>query len=202
MILGSIILPIGEGLLTTWNVDTPFSQWVGYQAMVGIGIGFGQQQPMIAIQTLLPRHEIPSGTAVIQLLQTLSGAVFISVGQSVLQNELLRNLKAVLPNANFDASVLTTVGATQVRDLVPPEDLPAVLEAYNDALTRTYLVAVVLSSLTIFGSLAMEWKNVAKPKAQETKDVEAVKEGNATKDENDAKKVKEAQEVKVAKEST
>ncbi|CAG9954499.1 unnamed protein product [Clonostachys rosea f. rosea IK726] len=202
MILGSIILPIGEGLLTTWNVDTPFSQWVGYQAMIGIGIGFGQQQPMIAIQTLLPRHEIPSGTAVIQLLQTLSGAIFISVGQSVLQNELLRNLKTALPNANFDASVLTTVGATQVRNLVPPEDLPAVLEAYNDALTRTYLVAVVVSSLTIFGSLAMEWKNVAKPKAQETKDVEAAKQENATKDENDTKEVKEAQEVKEAKEST
>ncbi len=41
MLLASIIAPIGEGLLSTWTVDTTFSQWFGYQALTGIGIGLG-----------------------------------------------------------------------------------------------------------------------------------------------------------------
>jgi hypothetical protein len=55
MLLSSIITPIGEGLMTTWTVNTPFSHWVGYQALTGMGIGMGQQQPQVAIQTVLPR---------------------------------------------------------------------------------------------------------------------------------------------------
>jgi hypothetical protein len=44
MILSSIITPIVEGLLTTWTVDSIFSQWTDYQALTDLRPGFGQQQ--------------------------------------------------------------------------------------------------------------------------------------------------------------
>ncbi|KAH8892647.1 MFS general substrate transporter [Thozetella sp. PMI_491] len=165
MILGSIIAPIGEGLLTTWKVDTPLSKLIGYQAMAGIGIGLGQQQPLVAVQTVLSKAEVASGMAIVLLVQTLSGAIFVSVGQSVLQNELFKNLKAAFPSGDFDPYSLTKVGATQVASLVPPQYLPTVLVAYNAALTKVYTVAVCLSALTIIGSLTMEWRSVKKAKA-------------------------------------
>jgi len=166
MILSSIIAPIGEGLLTTWTVDTSFSQWVGYQVLAGIGIGLGQQQPLIAVQTVLDKSEVASGTSIIMLMQTLSGAIFISVGQSVLQNELLKNLKAAFPDGGFDPSNLAKVGATQLWSLVPPQFLRTVLEAYNAALVKVYTVALCMSALTIIGSLTMEWKSVKKPEKE------------------------------------
>jgi hypothetical protein len=119
MLLASIIAAIGEGLLTTWTVDTGFSKWVGYQALTGISIGLGQQQPMIALQTVLPKAEIASGTSIVLLAQTLSSVIFVSVGQSVLQNELLKTLQNALPSGVLDTSSLTSVGATQVWSLVP-----------------------------------------------------------------------------------
>jgi hypothetical protein len=164
MILASIIAPIGEGLLTTWTVNTSFSQWVGYQALTGIGIGLGQQQPMIALQTVLSKAEIASGTSILMLVQTISGAIFVSVGQSVLQNELLKSLAAEFTSGGFDPSILPNVGATQVRSVVPPQYLQGVLVAYNGALIKVFTVGLCLSALTIIGSAAMEWKSVKKTK--------------------------------------
>ncbi|CAH0020484.1 unnamed protein product [Clonostachys rhizophaga] len=163
LILSSIITPIGEGLLTTWKVDTGFSEWVGYQALIGLGIGLGQQQPLVAIQNVVPKAEIASGTAIVMLVQLLSGSIFVSVGQAVLQNKLVENLaKAFSDRGDFDPSQIANAGATDVLSIVPADDLPAVLEAYNRALVQVYTVALVLSALTIFGSVAMEWKSVKK----------------------------------------
>ncbi|KAF3759880.1 hypothetical protein M406DRAFT_65275 [Cryphonectria parasitica EP155] len=168
MLLASIIAPIGEGLMTTWTVNTGFSKWVGYQALTGMGLGMGQQQPQVAIQTVLPKADIPAGASIVVLVQSLSGAIFIAIGQAVLQNKLVQNIEAALPGSGLDASVLSTAGATKLRSMVPPEDLQAVLVAYNNALTRVFLVAVVMSSLTIIGSLSVEWKSVKKAKKQQS----------------------------------
>lgn len=154
--------------MTTWTVDTGFSQWVGYQALTGIGIGMGQQQPQVAIQAVLPKADIPAGASIVVLVQTLSGAIFIAVGQAVLQNKLAENLEAAFPNGGLDISRLSTAGVTQLRSLVPSKDLHTVLAAYNSALTRVFLVAVVMSALTIIGSLSIEWKSVKKAKKQQS----------------------------------
>jgi hypothetical protein len=170
MLLATAITPIGEGLMTTWTVNTPLSHWVGYQALTGLGIGMGQQQPQIAIQAVLPKADMPAGASIVVLFQTLSGAIFVTVGQNVLQNKLMQNLDAAFPNGSsaFDVSQLATVGTTELRSLVPAEDLHTVLIAYNSALTRVFLVAVIMSSLTIIGSLPVEWKSVKKPKQQQS----------------------------------
>jgi hypothetical protein len=112
MLLSSIITPIGEGLMTTWTVNTGFSRWVGYQALIGLGMGMGQQQPQVAIQAVLPRADIPAGVSIVMLVQTLSGAIFIAIGQAVLQNKLVQNLDAAFPNGGLNASSISTVGAT------------------------------------------------------------------------------------------
>lgn len=154
--------------MTTWTVNMGFSQWVGYQALTGLGIGMGQQQLQVAIQTVLPKADIPAGASIVVLVQTLSGAIFIAIGQAVLQNKLVQNLEAAFPSGGLDASRLSTVGATQLQSLVPPQDLQAVLVAYNSALTQVFIVAVVMSALIVIGSLSIEWKSVKKAKKQQS----------------------------------
>jgi hypothetical protein len=39
--------------------------WIGYQALVGIGIGMGMQQPMIAVQAVLDISQVPIGTSIV-----------------------------------------------------------------------------------------------------------------------------------------
>ncbi|KAI4716639.1 MFS transporter [Aureobasidium sp. EXF-10727] len=158
MIASSVLMAIGAGLLTTFKTNTGHAEWIGYQAIFGIGVGLGMQQILIAVQTVLPAADIPTGTAIVMFFQTLGGALFISVGQNVFTNKLVSGLKAAVPDLN-PAIVLQT-GATELKNAIDEKYRTGVLEAYNDALTNSYYVAVALATLSIVGSLAVEWKSV------------------------------------------
>jgi hypothetical protein len=68
MIGSSVLCSIGAGLLYTLTPESDHSYWIGYQAIVGVGIGLGMQQPMIAVQTFLDISEVPIGTSVVSFL--------------------------------------------------------------------------------------------------------------------------------------
>jgi len=158
IIISAILMSIGSALLTTLKPNSGHAEWIGYQAMFGFGVGFGMQQTLIAVQTVLPKKDIPVGTAIIMFSQTLGGALFISVAQNVQTNELLKQLKAVVPD--LDPAVVLTTGATELKNVIPHQYLAGVLTAYNTAITNTFYVGVAMAVVSIFGAVAMEWKSV------------------------------------------
>ncbi|MCJ1464683.1 MFS sugar transporter [Pseudocyphellaria aurata] len=158
MIASSVFMAIGVGLLSTLEVDSGPAKWIGYQIIYGIGVGFGMQQPIIAAQTVLKLDDVPIGTSLIIFMQTLGGALFIAVAQSILNNRLVSNLLEKVPT--LDPSIVLTTGATSLKYAVSADLLPDVLLAYNDALTQTFYVSLALAALSIFGSAGIEWKSV------------------------------------------
>jgi len=161
MILGTVFMAIGVGLLSTLKVDSGHSEWIGYQIIYGFGVGFGMQQSIIAAQAVLPLADIPIGTSIMNFCLTLGGALFISVGQNIFTNRLLTNLRSGVPNVSTEL-VLST-GATSLKGAITakdPSSLPGVLSAYNNAVTQTFYVSVAMASLSIVGALGMEWKSV------------------------------------------
>lgn len=164
VILSSILMAIGAGLLSTMSPTSPHQMWLGYQFLFGIGAGFGFQVPIIAVQTVLDMKDVPVGTVIIGFGQTLFGALMVSVGQDVLTNQLVASLKAQLPN--MDPTVVTAAGATAFRTSVAAADLPKVLLAYNDALTNVFYVPVGLASLSLIGALTIEWRSVRGKKVE------------------------------------
>ncbi|KAL8703943.1 MAG: hypothetical protein Q9201_002893 [Fulgogasparrea decipioides] len=158
MILSSILMAIGVGLMSTWETDTNHSMWIGYQAIYGLGIGCGMQQPLIAAQTVLPLDDVPVGTTIIIFLQTLGGALFISVAQNIFNNRLISNLLTDVPSIN--PGFILKIGATNLKNAVDPAQLGGVLRAYNSAITQTFYVSVAMAALSIFGAALIEWKSV------------------------------------------
>lgn len=157
MILSSILTPIGAGLISTFTPHTGHSAWIGYQALFGLGIGLGMQQPSVAAQTLLPRKDVSIGAALMMFAQTLGGAVFISVGNNIFGTRLAHSLGRI---DGVDVGSVATIGATDLQKMVPSSLLPQVLVAYNDALKATFYLVTALACVTIFGAVAMEWKSV------------------------------------------
>lgn len=158
VLTSSVLMSIGAGLLSTLNVDSGHSKWIGYQIIFGAGVGFGMQQTLIAVQTVLPKKDVPIGTAIMMFCQTLGGALFISVAQNVFTNKLLANLQEAVPDLN-PAIVLAT-GATSLADVIPKKYLAEVIESYNGAIVDTFYVAVAMAVLSSFGAVFMEWKSV------------------------------------------
>ncbi|KAK1760409.1 major facilitator superfamily domain-containing protein [Echria macrotheca] len=179
LLVGTVFMSIGAGLLTTFQVDTSDAKSVGYQILYGWGLGMGMQAPNLAAQTVLSRKDSAVGLTLIIFTQLLGGAVFLSVGQNVLNSQLLERLSHL---QGFDPRLLQTNGATTLIQVLPESVRPAVLEAYNEALRRVLLVALVLACLTVLGALAMEWKSVRKDlpdakKAAEKGDGKQAEEG-------------------------
>jgi hypothetical protein len=158
MIASSILCGIGCGLLYTLSPESNHSLWIGYQAITGIGIGLGMQQPLIAVQTILDISDVPIGTSVIIFVQTLGGALFVSIGQNVFTDKLVEGL--VTYASNIDPSIILSTGATSIQSNVANDVLPGVILAYNNALTQSLLVGAAMAATTIIGSLSIEWKSV------------------------------------------
>ncbi|KAF2222083.1 major facilitator superfamily domain-containing protein [Elsinoe ampelina] len=158
LIASSICTAVGAGLMSTWSIDMVAGKWIGYQLLYGAGVGFGLQLTLIAIQTVLPKKDVPTGTAIIAFSQTLGGAIFISVAQNINTNKLISNLQQEVPT--LEPSMILRTGATEIRNIVPPDMLQGVLVAYNTALTQTFYVGVATAALSIFGSALIEWKSI------------------------------------------
>ncbi|KXT02357.1 hypothetical protein AC578_188 [Pseudocercospora eumusae] len=157
-ILSSILIAIGTGLLTTWQTNTGSAEWIGYQVLCGLGVGFGFQQTMLAAQTCLPKEDVPIGTAIVVFFQTLGGALFVSAANNIFNNKLLSGIAGIVPG--LSPQTILETGATALRNVIPDGYLPAVLEVYNDALVGTFYVATALGALSIVGSGALEWRSV------------------------------------------
>ncbi|KAH6666631.1 putative HC-toxin efflux carrier [Halenospora varia] len=158
MIGSSVLVAIGVGLLYTLTPESDHKYWIGYQAITGIGIGLGMQQPLIAVQTVLDISQVPIGTSVIIFVQTLGGALFVSVGQNVFTNKLSEGLAKYAPTV--DPKIVLSTGATSIQKSIDKALLPGVTLAYNNALTQAFLVAAIMATATIIGSAAIEWKSV------------------------------------------
>ncbi|KAJ5710624.1 hypothetical protein N7488_004780 [Penicillium malachiteum] len=158
LLLSAVFMSVGSGLLSTLEPNSDSGKWIGFQIILAIGVGLGRQQPFIAVQAALPTADIPTATSLMVLGQTLGGAVFIAAAQAVFQNELVKNLRLYAPDA--DVGAVLRGGATSLRQNVPQKLLPAVLQAYNDAITHAFYIGVALAAACIIGPIFVEWKSV------------------------------------------
>lgn len=161
-ILSSLLMPIGTGLFTTLTVTSGPAHWIGYQVIFGLGVGFGVQQPLNVVQTVLERADIATGAALVAFLRFLGSAICLPIAENVFLNRLvsdLGNLPSVKP-----ADVIEG-GITELRYIVSSDELPVLLEDYNGAIIAVFYIVVVTSSLTALSSLLVEWKTV-KPKSK------------------------------------
>lgn len=102
------------------------------------------------------------GLAIINLFNFLGASVFVTVGQALLTEGLVRRLRPILPD--LDTSTLADGGATTLRTTVPADQLPAVLNAYNDSMKSIWYLLLGLACLIFVAGWGMEWKSVKQSK--------------------------------------
>ncbi len=161
MLIGSTIMSVGCGLLTTFTSTTDHPRWIGYQALYGIGIGFGFQQSAVGAQTVLPRKDVSTGSSLMMFTQSLGGAISVSIGSNVFTSGVVSGLAGV-PNLSIGA-VLNT-GPTDLQSVIPPQYLKIALQAYNNGLINAFRVGLAFSCVSILGAVFMEWVSVKGPK--------------------------------------
>ncbi|KAF7531468.1 hypothetical protein G7054_g8868 [Neopestalotiopsis clavispora] len=159
---GSIIMSIAAGLIYRYDLDTSTAYWAGTLVMFGWGAGMGLQMPLTAVQTVLKGSDIAIGTSVVVLAQTLSGTVFLAVGQNLFQNNLVNAL--IADAAGVDPAAVLANGVSDLSAFITKmygsDAVTGVLRAYNAALRQSFIVCIALSCFMIVGASFMEWKSV------------------------------------------
>lgn len=159
-------MAVGEGLLYTMKPSSGSSEWIAYQFLAGFGLGFGFQTANLAVQATIPKKEIPTGVSILFFAQQLGGAIFISVGQTVLNTLLVSKLENV---PGLDPKKIITTGVTELRNVVPPQFVSTVIDAYNYACTHIFIAALALTCAQLVCACCVEWGSVKKPKNQQEK---------------------------------
>jgi hypothetical protein len=159
LIFGISLTAIGAGLLTTLEVGTSAGKWIGFQILYGFGFGSCAQTPNMAAQTVLRREEVAIGASLMFFGLQLFGAIFTSVGQNVLDNQLAKRLAGI---PGISPRLIQSTGATELLNLIPTKYHVTALVAYNDSLRVGFQVGLIVACLAILGALSMEWRTVRK----------------------------------------
>ncbi|KAL7900215.1 hypothetical protein HDV64DRAFT_290797 [Trichoderma sp. TUCIM 5745] len=102
---------------------------------MGIGIGIGAQQPLMAAQTVFKGPDIAPSTSALIFTQTLTGTIFLSAAENIFQDQLVSQLQTLVPE--IDPQAIINIGASNLRQTIEvkfPHYLTATLTAYNNSI--------------------------------------------------------------------
>jgi hypothetical protein len=158
MLLGSTLMPIAAGLMTTWQVDTTFPRLIIFPGFVGLACGIGFMGPQSGVQSTLPATDIPIGMAIVLFAQNFGPAFFTAIAQTIFTNRLAVELSSLMPG--LSTQDIEQLGLTNLRSKFNKHDLDDALQSFDVSLMQTWYLAVGLTCMTMVGSLLMEWRSV------------------------------------------
>jgi EmrB/QacA subfamily drug resistance transporter len=173
LIAGPILSMVGAGLLFTINPSTPFSHIVGYEILVGVGIGCFFQLGMLAGQAEFADEQYRMGKVmgVLTLHQMLGAVIGLAIGGSVFDQKLQANLAKFAPGVD----PIVASSPTVIRQFVSTAQLPGVLKSYDLALRWAYLSIVPVGGVALIAAFFVKNRSLKPPGAKgkkEKKDLE------------------------------
>lgn len=192
LMLGSIIMTVGAGLITTFIPATTPKSWISYQVIYGIGIGLTFQPPFIGVQTVFHDSIVPRALVMLSFAQMFGGIVILSVAQNVFLNRLAANLANRVPR--MDSAATLSKGALGIVGAFPERYRERVLISYNGSLVQVFYIALGLTCVVAVSSLGMEWKSV-KGREDDGEDEKKISDGPqniAGEENNEAREVEDA----------
>ncbi|KAF1937163.1 MFS multidrug transporter [Clathrospora elynae] len=153
LLLGSVLIMIGAGLMLKLDIGSPSSAWIGYQVIIGIGSGMVLQTPILVSQGVVDKTDMSNVAAIMLYFHSATGAVFIAVAQSLFTNRMIEKGKEILPQV--DTAKFISTGATELRKVFPGKQLHAVLWIYLEGLRAGYYLAIACGAVALLLALAV-----------------------------------------------
>lgn len=165
MIIGSIALVVGLGLMGTIEYDTPYILVAIFMFVMGAGVGLVMQNLVLVVQNTTEPRNIGSASAGVAFFRSLGGALGVSVLGTVLGNrvtDLLGEKQTALTKA---ISALGEKGAAVAKELasgsIPavdklPNGVRQIIEsAYGQAVANIFLIASAIAIILVIALIFM-----------------------------------------------
>ncbi|KAK0713568.1 major facilitator superfamily domain-containing protein [Lasiosphaeria miniovina] len=159
-IFSGMLVSIATGLFSTLQEDTSLGKRVGYQILMGVGLGSGLQMPIVATQNSVSPKELTAAMAFIVWAQYMGPSIFLVLYNVVFDASLRNLLPHDAPGVSTEAVI--SAGARRFRDIVSPEDLPGVLKAYSDSVDRVFYLVAGVGVVVFLSAFGMGFKDIRK----------------------------------------
>ncbi|XP_014550601.1 hypothetical protein COCVIDRAFT_115059 [Bipolaris victoriae FI3] len=150
LILGAFVTVAGSAVVYTLDLSSSSAQWIGYQVLIGLGIGVSMEVALVANQQKLASDDIASMVGMTMFFELLGGAVFVSVGQALFANGMLNSLSNLAPK--LDGKNVVDAGPLKIREMFDNE-ISAVLSSYMDGLKHAFALGIACGAATAFLSI-------------------------------------------------
>ncbi|KAI5463883.1 major facilitator superfamily domain-containing protein [Mariannaea sp. PMI_226] len=170
MWLGTSIFIAGCVLLHELDRDSSTGEWLGFQIISGAGIGLAEQVPFIAVQVVLPDDAMPTACALVVFFRLFGGAVGLSIASNLFSGELFRQLAGA--PGGVDLKAIQDAGASDLANTVPAAALPLVQSAFADAVSRAFVLPIVVAGMSLILSFGMQRRWIPDDRVQPAQDAE------------------------------
>ncbi|PVF94123.1 ABC transporter [Serendipita vermifera] len=163
MVVGPLVGAVGAGLLFTIDEYTSSARLIGYQIILGAGLGVAFQQPMMAIQAEYVDEPslIPQASSLLTFFQLLGGVVGIAIAGTIFNNQLSKTIAQYASSLPPEMVTPVKQSVTVIFSL-PPELKSQVVHAYVKALDYTFIMTVPAAVLASITSLFIKNWNLKK----------------------------------------
>ncbi|KAL4811310.1 major facilitator superfamily domain-containing protein [Aspergillus unguis] len=170
-LISGLIAVLGAALIYCIDMDTPKAWWIGAQVPFGLGIGLGNQVPVTALQGFATPETVAATMGVAFMCQSISGAYFVSAGNSIFNNYLLQTLAVTAPQLN--SAEILYVGVSELKNEFEGEELRLIREAYMVGIKDVFAFALAGACLTVVLAMIVPFKRLPDHEAKKAEDKEA-----------------------------
>jgi EmrB/QacA subfamily drug resistance transporter len=156
-IVGSVLLVLSLGMLSTTSADTPLWHTDIFMAFYGLGAGLVMHSMVMAMQNAVHAKDMGVASAASNFFRSVGG----SLGTAVFLTILFTRLSAEIPKQLAKVGVaLPPGGAVDLNDSrtigsLPAEQKHAVLTAFANSVGTVFLVATSISVIAVVVALVM-----------------------------------------------
>ncbi|EGP91887.1 putative major facilitator superfamily transporter [Zymoseptoria tritici IPO323] len=162
-----VLASCGAGLLSTLEPNSGPGKYIGFQVLLGAGVGCAFHIPFVVVNATLQESDRPTGIGLMMCAELLGGALGVSVAQKIFESRLVAFVGRLAPDV--ERSTILKTGATELTSLVPEDQVAAVPKAYSDAVTSTFYLSSACAAASIIAASFMEWRNIKKSPDNETR---------------------------------
>ncbi|WP_422559449.1 MDR family MFS transporter [Gordonia sp. (in: high G+C Gram-positive bacteria)] len=164
-IVGSAILGLGLGLLSTLHVESPTWLLCTYLAVTGVGIGLSMQILTLIVQNSFPGRIVGTATAASNYFRQVGATLGSAIVGSVFASRLITLLSEKMAGSGAAAGAggdefrkhLTPAGVSALPDAIREP----IIHSYNEALLPIFLFLVPLAVIAVIALLFVEQKPLA-----------------------------------------
>ncbi|KAF2016944.1 MFS general substrate transporter [Aaosphaeria arxii CBS 175.79] len=158
LIIGPAIAAVGSGSFTILNENSNPAAWIGFQVILGVGVGLCLTIPIMLSQVVVKPQDVATATSLIIFAQSMGSAFLLPVAQAVFQNEIIKSLGQLVPD--LDPLFVLAMGASnEAISGLPKANVGGVILSYGSALSSTFVIGVPFAGVALIVSLFMPWFN-------------------------------------------